>query len=446
MIGALAVLVFALAGLGGRSASAAPACAPMTETAASRLTLADAVTLVLCSSPQLGQAIQLVDEKAAGVDLARSAFNPRFSAAAELSANRIPSSDSAAGSLRSSATGSLGMSWVFYDSGVRRANLAQSNWQLASARSAHENAVLTALNEVLRLYVEAADASTRLEALRDAEESARQILLAADARHAAFVGSLNEKLQAQTAVARARVERVKGEGTWLVARGLLALAMGLAPELALKLAPVDEAFRSAPQEPLGQPPQPLPLTDHPRVRGAQAEILALRSRLESVRAESGPSVSLGVGSSATRDLRATDRGFDHRLSGSVYASIPLFNQQEARAREGEILAQIAGREAVLAQVEREVRADAWRAEQVLDAESRNLAEAKILLDTALQGWQIALGRYRAGVGPMLELLASQDALSAARVQLTQSQLAVAQARLKLLAAAGKAWFMTSPPG
>ena len=411
-------------------------CAEPASASLARLTLLDAAAHALCKSPLLGQALQLVNEQQAGVALAQSAYRPRLSAGAELSANRIPSSDSSSGSQRSSATASLGVSWVLYDSGARDANLAQSRSLRDSAIAAGQTAALNALNEVLRLYGDAAGAAARLEALRESESVAKRSLQAAQAKHEALVGSLSERLQAQTALAQAALDRVRGEGAWQTARGLLALSMGLAADQALELAGADDAF----------PPVDLPSADaqwlaqakagHPRLRAARAEVLALQDRLRAVQALDGPTVALGLGVASTRDLRAASGRLSPRLSGSVNASIPLFNQSDQNAREGQVLAQIAAREAAFTQVERDVEADLWRNARLLDTEAQNFESAQLLQAAATQSHDISFGRYKAGVGSILELLATQNALFAARFQLTQAQLGLAQAKLRLAVAAG----------
>ncbi len=430
----------------GNIAMADLPCGGLASRSLARLTLLDSAAYVLCSNPLLGQALQLVNEQQAGVALAESAYRPRFSAAAELSGNRIPSSDSSAGSLRSSATASLGVSWVLYDAGLRDANLSQSRWLRDSAVAAQQNATLTALNDALRLYAEAATASARLDALRDAEVVAQQSLRAAQAKHEALVGSLGERLQAQTALAQATLDRVRGEGAWLTARGMLALAMGLNADQPLGLADVDAAFDGL--------TAPVPDAQwiaqtrlaHPRLRSARADVQALKARLQAIQAEDGPSVSMGLGVASTRDLRSAGGRLDPRLSGSLYASIPIFNGPEQRAREGQVLAQIASREAALNQAERDVEADLWRNARLLETETQNFQSAKLLLSAATQSYEIAFGRYKAGVGSILELLATQNALSAARSQLVQAQLGLGQARLRLAVAAGQTPGFSNAPG
>ena len=412
-------------------------CRELTGQGLQELTLMSAVEHVLCKSPLLNQALLLVDEQQAGVDLARAAYRPRVSAFAEVASNRIPSSNSGSGSLSSSLTGSLGVSWVLYDAGVRNANLEQSRQLLASARSAQHVSSINAVNEALRLYVEAATAWARLEALRDTETVARQSLEAAEAKHAAQVASLSEKLQAQTALAQATLDRVRAEGVWETARGLLAVAMGFAVDTPLSLAPISAAFpaisaRGALDNWIADARR-----DHPRVRVARADVLALKARVDAVRAEGKGNVQLSLGAGSTRDLGTPGGRFEHSLSGYVVASIPLFNHTEQQARETQALAQVASREAALTQVERDVESDLWRNARLLETEAQNLNAAKMLLRAASQSYQITFGRYKAGVGSILELISTQVALSNARSQLTQAQLGHAQARLRLEVASGR---------
>ena len=391
-------------------------CGAPTSQVMRRLTLLATVEHVLCKNPALNQALMLVDEQQAGVGLARSAFRPRVSTSAEFAINGIPSNNSGAGFLGSSINGSLGLSWVLYDSGVRNATVELNRQLLNSAKAGQQTAALNAVNDALRLYVEAATAWARLDALRESETVARQSLEVAKAKHEAQVASLAEKLQAMTALAQATLDRVRAEGVWETARGLLALAMGFAANEPLELAPIDaafpgvSAFRAMPEWVVSTK------LDHPRLRGGRADVLALRSRLDAIRAGGRSSVLLSTQIGSSRDLGKSSSGFERRVSGYVVASVPIFNGPEQQAREGQVLAQIASREAALLQIERDVESDLWRNARLLETEAQNLEAAKLLLYAANQSYQITFGRYRAGVGSILELIGTQAALSTARAQ------------------------------
>lgn len=412
-------------------------CREVSPSSLNRLTLMQAVQHVMCRTPLYNQAVLLVDEQQAGVDLARSAYRPRVSANAELATNRIPLSNSGSGSLSASGTGSLGVSWILFDSGVRDANLEQARQVLGSARAGQQSAALNAINEALRLYVEASAAFARLEALRETEAVSRQSLQVAQAKYEAQVASLSEKLQAQTALAQASLDRVRGEGVWETARGLLAAGMGFPVSADLTLAPLGEAFPAAGRQSFDAAWMENTKRDHPRIRGARADVLALKSRLDSIRAEDGVSMSLALGAGSTRDFSVRNGRFDNSVSGSLVASIPLFNKAEQQAREGQAMAQIASREESVLQVSREVETDLWRNVKLLETELQNTEAATVLLSTASQSYRITLGRYKAGVGSILELIATQVALASARAQLAQANILQAQARLRLEVSSGR---------
>lgn len=401
------------------------------------LTLMAAIQHVICKSPAINQAVMLIEEQKAAVELAQSAFRPQYSASTELATNRIPSSNSGAGSLKSSVTGSFGVSWTLYDAGVRDANLAQSRLSLNSARAGQQLAVLNALNETLRLYVDAATAYNRLDSLKETEEIARQSLEAAKAKYDALVASLAEKLQAETALAQATLERVRGEGNWATARGALAVAMGFKVNETLEVASISAAFpaiqlRGADEQWIAEVRE-----QHPRVRALRADVLALKARLDSVRADNKGNISASLGASATKDLSTTGSRVQPVLGGALVASIPLFDNAQQQARETQALAQITSRESAVEQAERDINADLWSAVKQLETEGQNLRAAKMLFYAATQSYRIAFGRYRAGVGSIVELLGTQGSLANARAQVIQAQLAHAQARLRLEVVSGR---------
>ena len=412
-------------------------CKQLTSTSLNRLTLLDTMAHVLCNTPALNQALLLVDEQQALNDISQSAFRPRLSARAELSARGIPSSNSGAGFLNSSATGSIGLSWVLFDAGARAATLEQSRQVLSSAKANQQVAALNTVNEALRLYVEAATAFARLDALRETESVARQSVQAVQVKYEAFVVSLAEKLQAQTALAQATLDRVRAEGVWETARGLLALGMGFSVNQNLSLASINDAFPASSAAELKPDLIDITKSLHPRLRVARSDVMALKSRLDVVRAESKGTLSLSASSGATKDLSIQGSRFQGSLSGGLLASIPIFNGGEQQAREAQILAQIANREEALVQVERDLVSEVWRNTKLLETETHNLQAAQLLLSAASQSYQITFGRYKAGVGSILELITTQSSLSTARSQLVQAQIGLAQTHLRLEVATGR---------
>ena len=96
--------------------------------------------------------------------------------------------------------------------------------------------------------------------------------------------------------------------------------------------------------------------------------------------------------------------------------IPVFNGlrnkfEVARAREDERRAAAEAR-----QVEQSVINQVWTSWYDVKTAAQRMETTKDLLASATESEQVALGRYREGVGSLLDLLNAQSALAAARAQ------------------------------
>lgn len=400
------------------------------------LGLADAVEVVLCQSPLLRQALASVLEQRAGVTLGETAFRPRVSGNAELASDRIPLTNSAASATGVSLTGSIGLAWTLFDFGQRDAALNAARATLSAALSSQDSSLLQSLADVLRLYVDAASAWARLDAARDTERVAAQTRDIAAGRHAALVGSLLEKLQAQTAYSQAALERVRAQGAWEIARGALASAMGRPVSQPIVLAATrgmrgmtDSAlnFAALRTEALAQ---------HPKLETLRAERTSLNARLDALKAEARGVIELTSNLGVTKRF-ASGGSTEKALGASLTASIPLFNRSQQQARELQIAAQITSKEAALTAGEREVEVELWRAAQQASSEAENLRAAGELQDNAETTYNIALGRYRSGVGAMLEMLNAQSALAQANTARAQAEIGSIAARIRLSLATGR---------
>ena len=101
-------------------------------------------------------------------------------------------------------------------------------------------------------------------------------------------------------------------------------------------------------------------------------------------------------------------------------TIPIFSgfSTTYKVRTAEALAdlQAARRD----QVSLQVALDVWNAQSNLVTATQSVKTAEELLESAVQSERVVAGRYRAGVGNILDLLASQAALANARLQRIQA--------------------------
>lgn len=404
-----------------------------------RLTLEEALTHTLCRSPVLRQALADVAEQRAGVELGEVASRPRWSANAEYSGARNFNSSGSSGRTLSA---SLGLSWVLFDFGQRSASLQAARQTLTAALAARDSALLDGVRELVRLYGEGVVAIAALEANQEAEAAAEQTAAAALARYQAQVGNQIDRLQAQTALAQAALERVRAQSVWDNARAQLALAMDADIGQPLRLADWETwALQRLPAPDLEALRQEA-RAQHPRLRTNQAQMDALRARLQAVQADSKGNVSLSASGGNSRNWGAAGSGNIPTANAAVVASIPLFNGREADAQARQVLAQIASREAERESVLRDIDRQLWQAHQAWRTSQQSLLASDRLLESAIATHRVAQGRYKAGVGSMQDVLSAQSVLADARRQRVAALIDQLTSQTQLILAVGR----THPQG
>lgn len=408
------------------------------------LSMAEAVSRALCNNPQTAQSWAEVKMKAATVGSAKATYLPTLNASANVAkvANRItiPDYPAASSSLNTrSSDVNLSLNWVLYDFGLRAANLESARQLLNAAVAVQDDVLQTVFLNTVTAFDTAQAAQAGLTAAQDAEQAAVQSYRAAQAKYAAGAGSLSDKLLAQTASASAVVQRVHADGDWQSALGGLASVMGLRPDAPLQLADINTEAEQAQQAPafekaVGELIETA-LSVHPKIIAARARLQSAQAQEVAARAQGKPTLSLYMTGDRT-DTPITEvasRQINNSRSIGFQINIPLL---DGISRNYEVRAAQAGIEsaaATLAETQRQVALEVWNSAKGVRTESESAAATVVLLESARQSMVVAQGRYKAGVGTMLELLSAQSELAAAAQQrilaLTRGQ----TARLRLAA-------------
>ena len=408
------------------------------------LTLLDAVERALCRNPQTRQAWANVKAQAAAVGVSRAAYLPALTAGGTWSKadNRttypdFPANDSSLTTHSSDVN--LNLSWVLYDFGLRAANLENARQLLNAANAAQDDMLQTVFLSTVQSFYEAQAAQALLAATTEAEQAAEQSFKASAARYQAGAGTLADKLQAQTAYAQASLKRAQAAGDLQNALGSLAIVMGWRPNTALTLA----ALGNASDAPLLQQAVDQLIADavrsHPKILAAQAQWKAAQAQADAARADGRPTLSLfATGDrSDTPITQVSSKQTINSRSIGLQISIPLFDGFTRKYKARGAQAQADSKEAELAGVEQQVALEVWKSSQALRSEAENLHSTDILLRSARQSFEVAQGRYKAGVGNILELLKAQSDLAGAQQQRILSLTSWQTARLRLAASLGR---------
>ncbi|HFT8561545.1 TPA: TolC family protein, partial [Pseudomonas aeruginosa] len=218
---------------------------------------------------------------------------------------------------------------------------------------------------------------------------------------------------------QASLAQVRDEGALSNALGVIALRMGLAPDTPLRLsgeleAQPDTGFVKAIDEMLAEARR-----EHPALLAAQARLKAAAASVEESRAAGRPSLALSANLARSHSDQAMAFNGDTRerdRSIGLQLNIPLFEGFERTYQVRNALARREASEAELADTEQQVSLEVWNNYQSLSVETRSLARTRELVEQSRQSLEVVQGRYRSGVGSMIELLNALTAYASAEDQ------------------------------
>lgn len=379
------------------------------------LTLADVVRFSLCNNPQTRAAWASARGAAAQLGASRSSELPSLSLLA--AANHSTTAVGSAHTVTNQQNASLSLSYLLYDFGGREAGIDNARELLAVANASGNATLQAVFLEAAQAYFSFLSARAGEEASMASEAAARESLEAAAARYRAGAATPADRLQAKTALSQATLSRIRAQGTKRNARGALANVMGLEPTAALNFAAPSTARPDIELEEnvgrlIAEAQQ-----RRPDLAAAEARIRAARADIAAVRADGMPRLTFDATAADSRSA-AAGAGYAGTRSSMVALNLrfPIFTgfntAYRTRAAEAQLENSIATRD----QVARQVALQVWQAFQNLRTEGQALRTAEDLLASAAESEALNLGRYRQGVGNIIDLLSAQSAMASAREQ------------------------------
>lgn len=428
------------------SATAALARDSVEAGAVRMLSLTDVVDLALRNSPATEESWATARAAAESYGTARASLFPTVTGAVNLSETRTGGTSSSgsggngggggvdttgsgagvgvtfggASTTRTLLAPSLSLSYLVFDLGGRAGTIEAAKQRAIAADLAHN---LSVQNVVLQ--VEASLFSFQAtRALRDAQlatvQEAQADLAAAQERHRVGVATLQEELQARTQLSQEQLQLETLESDLLAAQGNLAVAMGFPANLRFDVpnvaandsvlqveASVDTMINRA-------------LVLRPDLAAARADAAALAAQLRVARSAGYPALTVRSTASATSGLAGTNTsGRNYSLVLGV--QIPIFNgfatQHQVRAAQDQYTAGLARARSMRQQISLQVFTSYF----AMRSATQRVRTSGELLAAAQQSADVALGRYRAGVGTIVDLLLARSALATARAEAIQAR-------------------------
>lgn len=410
----------------------------------SSLSLPEIVERALCNNPQTREAWANARYQAAQVGISKSAYLPSVSVGGSAARNWSDSTKTATQSLTAS------LSYLLFDFGARDAALENAKQILAAANATQDATIQSVFLSAVQAYYQLFAAQAAVESAKEAEKSALESLNSAAARYNFGAGTPADKLQAQTAYSQAVLNRIQAEGSMRNAGGSLANSMGMDANLSFRISPPviqipDARFEQDVGELIEEARK-----QRPDLAAAEAQVNAAKAAAEAAKASGMPTVSLSTSVNRNHST-LTDYANNSVLGVSI--SFPLFTGYNTTYRIQAAQEQIETRLAQQARLSQQVALDVWKSYQVVVTETQAVRSSADLVASATQSERAALGRYKAGVGSILDVLTAQSALASARLQniqavfnwyLAKATLAHAMGRLDLSTIGSATSGTTSP--
>lgn len=317
---------------------------------------------------------------------------------------------------------SVAASWLLFNFGGREADVQEATRSLYAADWTHNAAIQDVVLNVAQAYYQYLNAKAQVAARQASLEEVRKNLEAAQERHRAGVATIADVLQAKTQVSQVELNLQTAEGQVQIIRGALATAVGVPATV-----PVD----------VGELPEELPLdvvkksvdeliakarAERPDLAAERFRALAAESHIRAAAIDGLPSLTVDASGNRTFYWRSgTADPFSTNWAGALTLRIPVFRGFETAYQVQKAKEEAQSAHASAERTEDQVVLDVWSSYYAVQTASQRVLTARDLLASAAQSAEVAQGRYRAGVGSILDLLTAEAALADARSEEAQAR-------------------------
>jgi outer membrane protein len=389
--------------------------------ASGRITVPEIVDLALRNNPTTRLSWAQARAAADVFGATRGAFLPTVTVDVNASQAQ-PIAPSGVLSQRQQYGPSLSLSYLVLDFGGRAGSVDVARQTAIAASLSHNVAVQnTILGVEQALFIYQATRTQRA-AQQSAVEEATASLRSAEERHRVGLATIADVLQARTARSQAQLALESLEGAVHVAQGSLAVAMGLPanapfepPVLTDTLCPDSLRFITQSVDTLIA----VATRNRPDLEAVRAEAAAAAAQVRVARSGLWPTVSLNANSGYTASSIPNLQG--RTYSVGLGFDLPLFT---GMSRQYSLLGakeQVEAANARAEQTRQEIALQVFTAYYNLQTATERVRTAADLLASATESESVARGRYREGVGSIVDLLIAQSALADARAQDAQAR-------------------------
>jgi outer membrane protein TolC len=398
---------------------------PNLATRIAQLQLADVIDLALRNNTATSAAWADARAAAASYGAAKGQYYPTIALSGAAQTLKTAPSTTPSSVTRQFYGATLTGSWLLFDFGGRSGSVGVAREALLAADWLHNATLQNVVLVVEQAYFLYLGTKALLTAQQATLQDAQTNLEAAEQRHKVGLATIADVLQSRTALSQARLALEATQGQLQSTRGALALSMGLPANL-----PYDIEVRpdtSLPPPGIVEDADSLigrAVRERPDLAAQRALAEQARARVSVARSQALHSLSVGGNTGETSFYSDSGKSFGpyrNSYSATLTLSFPLFSggSQFYNVQAASAAAEAAARRAQ--GFEQQVIYEVFNAYYALRTATQQVRTSRDLLASATESEQVALARYKAGAGSLLDLLTAQAALAGARAQAIQAR-------------------------
>ena len=384
-----------------------------------QLTITDVVDLALRNNPATRASWSQARAAAFAFGSERGQYYPTINSSATVGRVQSPATTTRPAGKRTEYGPSISLNYLVLDFGGRSGSIERARQDLFAANLTHNATIQNVVLQAEVAYFTYMATSSLVGAERSAIAEAQANLTAAERRNRVGLATIADVLQAKTALSQEQLNLETTLGNLQAARGGLAAALGLPANLPFDLEPLTEPL---PVRSLALSVDSVinqALANRPDLQAARAQAAAAAQQVRVARSAELPSLSLNSNAARTYSSPATFAGPSYTVQLGL--SIPIFNGFSHQYDVAAARAQADAISALADQTRQQVVTQVFVSYYALQTAEQRVATADDLLASAQQSVQVAAGRYREGVGSIIDLLTAQTALANARSQQVQAR-------------------------
>lgn len=330
---------------------------------------------------------------------------------------------------------SASLSYNLFDFGVREATITSAEKSIQAAMLSYDSSLQGLIASTINAYYNLLASDYVLSAARENFKFSEQSLKAAQVRYDIGLVAKSDILQTQSSYSQAKLSVQQAENNQQLAKNALLVLMGYTPDNDITVKDIDDSILAEDQ--LDASVQSLVEQAKLNRKDLAAQKRSLESSyasLDATKRSNLPSVSISAG----QNYGGRDFFKDTTNTGTLgfSVSVPIFSGLTRAYTIKSAEEQIKSQELSLEQTKLDIYNDVWNAYINYKTAEESWMISFEALSSAAEFRDIALGRYKEGVGSLLDVLSGQSSYAGALSSHISTRFALLNARVNLVRSIG----------